>query len=362
MSMSILGLGTALPSHIVTQDEAESLARVLCERTGASAATMSTLFRLSGVARRHTVLPPRTLLDWLDRFGLSGEERGGGGLGTAGRMEIYSEEALRLGQAAARQALDASGVDASRITHLVTVSCTGFTAPGLDVGLIEKLGLRPDTERLHVGFMGCHGAVNGMRAARAFAASDPRARVLLCAVELCSIHFSYAMDRELYLGNALFSDGAGALVGAPCADGPSGIWRLEATGSCILPHSKEDMTWAIGNHGFEMRITKKVPRLIAEHLRPWFEEWLARAGLEVPDVGSWAIHPGGPRILSAAERALGLPEGAASVSREVLAECGNMSSPTILFILDRMARRQAPRPCVALGFGPGLAAEAALLV
>jgi predicted naringenin-chalcone synthase len=275
-------------------------------------------------------------------------------------MEVYAEQALALGARAARTALERSEVDARAITHLVTVSCTGFGAPGLDLRLLEKLGLRRDTERLHVGFMGCHGAVNGLRAARAFASADPAARVLLCAVEVCSIHFTCDTDREKYTGNALFSDGAAALVGGACPG--RGPWRLVATGSSVLPGSSEDMTWRIGDRGFEMRLTKRVPRHIREHLRPWFEEWLGRSGLRIGDVGSWAIHPGGPRILSAAEEALGLAPGTAAVSREVLSEHGNMSSPTILFILDRLAARGAPRPCVALGFGPGLVAEAALLV
>jgi predicted naringenin-chalcone synthase len=120
------------------------------------------------------------------------------------------------------------------------------------------------------------------------------------------------------------------------------------------------MTWGIGDHGFEMTLATRVPGLIARHLRPWLESWLRDQGLELGRVASWAIHPGGPRILSAAVAALGLAPDVTAVSREVLSECGNMSSPTVLFILERLRIRQAPRPCVALGFGPGLVAEAAL--
>jgi len=360
MSMEILGVGTALPKHVVKQTEAEDAARILFERAGVSSDKVTRLFRLAGVTTRNMVFPPRMILDWIDRLGLpEGARIGGGGPGTAFRMQIYGEEALGLALEASRQALERSEMEPRAITHLITVSCTGFNAPGLDVRLLERLGLRPDTERLHVGFMGCHGAVNGLRAARAFAAADPSARVLLSAVEICSIHFACETEREKYMGNALFSDGAAALVGGACPG--RGPWRLVATGSCVLPDSSGDMTWSIGDHGFEMRLTKRVPRLIRDHLRPWFEEWLGKSGLGIGDIGSWAIHPGGPRILMAAEDALGLEPGTASVSREVLSEHGNMSSPTILFILDRLAARGAPRPCVALGFGPGLVAEAALL-
>ena len=357
--MEILGIGTALPETIVGQDEAERAARTLFERAGASADTVARLFRLAGVRTRRLVFPPAAILEWMDRFGVPEAASIGCGPGTAFRMQMYGEEALRLALDASRRALGKSEMDPRAITHLVTVSCTGFNAPGLDVRLLEGLGLRPDTERLHVGFMGCHGAVNGMRAARAFTAADPAARVLLCAVEVCSIHFTCDTDRENYMGNALFSDGAAALVGGACPG--RGPWRLVATGSCLLPDSSGDMTWRIGDHGFEMRLTKRVPRLIRDHLRPWFEQWLGKSGLRIGDVGSWAIHPGGPRIITAAEEALGLAPGTASVSRDVLSELGNMSSPTILFILDRLAASGAPKPCVALGFGPGLVAEAALL-
>jgi predicted naringenin-chalcone synthase len=120
------------------------------------------------------------------------------------------------------------------------------------------------------------------------------------------------------------------------------------------------MTWRIGDHHFEMTLSKRVPSLIAGGLRPWLEAWLASQGLRRDGVASWAIHPGGPRILSAVEEALELRPEASATSRAVFADCGNMSSPTVLFILERLRRERAPRPCVALGFGPGLAAEAAL--
>ena len=120
------------------------------------------------------------------------------------------------------------------------------------------------------------------------------------------------------------------------------------------------MTWTIGDHGFEMTLSTRVPELLAAHLRPWSEGWLGKHGLALGDVASWAIHPGGPRILGAIEQALELPRTATAVAREVLAECGNMSSPTVLFLLERLRDRGAPRPCVALGFGPGLVAEALL--
>jgi predicted naringenin-chalcone synthase len=133
-----------------------------------------------------------------------------------------------------------------------------------------------------------------------------------------------------------------------------------ATGSCLIPDSAAAMGWTVGDHGFGMTLARQIPALIARHLRAWMEGWLAGRGLTVETVGSWAVHPGGPKILSAAEEGLNLPPGALAASREVYAGYGNMSSPTVLFILDRLRRANAPRPCVALGFGPGLVAEAVL--
>jgi predicted naringenin-chalcone synthase len=262
--------------------------------------------------------------------------------------------------AASRDALAKSGLPARAITHVVTVSCTGFFAPGIDRSLITALGLSPSVERTHVGYMGCHGALNGLRVARAFTGVEPGARVLLCAVELCSLHYHYGWDPQKVIANALFADGAAAVVGVAPSAAPPGAWRAAAAGSCLVPDSAGAMTWTVSDHGFEMSLSKHVPGLIARHLRPWMEGWLASYDIALTAVGSWAVHPGGPRILDAVEEGLGLPRTATVASRQVFAECGNMSSPTVLFILDRLRAAGAQRPCVALAFGPGLTAEAAL--
>jgi predicted naringenin-chalcone synthase len=275
-------------------------------------------------------------------------------------MQRYAEEVLPLAGAAAEQALDNAAIPPAAITHLVTVSCTGFFAPGLDIGLIKRLGLPPTVGRLHVGFMGCHGALNALRAAQAWVDADPAAVVLVCAAELCSLHFRYGCDPDTLVANALFADGAAALVGRSSAAGDD-AWRMVAAGSCLMPDAEDGMTWRIGNHGFQMTLSPRVPDLIAAHLRPWLEGWLASRGRRLEDLNSWAVHPGGPRILTSVARALGLPETTFATSAEILAECGNMSSPTVLFILQRLQQQGARRPCLALGFGPGLVAEAALL-
>jgi predicted naringenin-chalcone synthase len=365
MSLALVGLGTAVPATRVTQAEAMAIARALCCRTDEQATWLPGLYANSGIATRHLAFDAAVVRDLLDGTRHSGspflprgtpDDRGP----TAGaRLRHYVEQAGPLAVRAARQALARSGLGPRRITHLVTVSCTGCRAPGVDVEVIKRLGLAATVQRTHVGFMGCHGALNGLRVARAYAEADPGARVLLCAVELCGLHYHYEWDPQRMIANALFADGAAAVVGVPEAAAPPGAWRVVANGAGLFPDSEDAMTWTVGDHNFEMTLSKRVPGLIGEGLRPWLEAWLADCGLALKDVASWAIHPGGPRILSAVEESLGLAR--AEASRAVFAEYGNMSSPTVLFILERLGAQGAPRPCVALGFGPGLAAEAALL-
>jgi predicted naringenin-chalcone synthase len=365
MSFAILGLGTALPATQINQAEAVQAARAVCARTEKHAELLPVFYRLTGIETRHLAMDPQVVRDVLQGTRDSGSvflPRGtedDHGPTTRQRMEHYAREAGPLALAAARRALAHAGLAPARITHLVTVSCTGFQAPGVDRVLLTDLELPATVERTHVGFMGCHGTFNGLRVARAFADADPAARVLVCAVELCSLHYHYGWDPEKMVANALFGDGAAAAVGGRAAGAEA--WQVAATGSCLFPDSADAMTWAIGDNGFEMTLSPRVPDLLRQHLRPWLAAWLDRHGLTPETVASWAVHPGGPRILTAVEQALGLPRTATAVSREVLAACGNMSSPTVLFILERLRDRQAPRPCVALGFGPGLVTEALLL-
>jgi alpha-pyrone synthase len=355
MSFAIWGFGTALPESSVGQDRAAELINRASGHDESQSRRVETIHRRAGVGRRHLLM-----LEHIDEIldnpgGVPGHTMGW-------RMGRYDEAIRSLSLQASSRALASSGVAAGAITHLVTVSCTGFAAPGFDLALFPGLGLDPGVQRTHVGFMGCHGALNGLRVADAFASAGRSARVLVCAAELTSLHFRYESDARLAVIHALFGDGAAAVVGG---SGPSNAveehsWRLVASGSTVVPGTEDAMTWKIGDRSFEMTLSPKVAGYIGENLRRWLQGWLGDRGLAIADVASWAIHPGGPKILDAVEEALGLPRSATSVSREVLAEFGNMSSPTILFILDRLRARRAPRPCVCLGFGPGLVVEAAL--
>lgn len=275
---------------------------------------------------------------------------------TAQRLAPYPHAAIPLAAHAAATTIERAHLAPTDIAHLITASCTGFCAPGIDIGLIDSLDLSRDVDRTTIGFMGCHGALNALRVAAAFVNADPARTALLCAVELCSLHFSYAWEVDKVLANALFADGAAAAI-VRTGRGR----RIIACGAHVIPRTQDAMTWTIGDHGFEMTLSKDVPDLIRAHAAPWLRAWLDAQGLALADIRSWAIHPGGPRILDAVADALDLDDELTRPSRDILAEHGNMSSPTVLFILERLRALDAPGPTVALGFGPGLAIEAALL-
>ena len=362
MTPAILGLGTAVPTHSIDQDEAVALAAALAGADATQSEWLTSLFRRTRVRSRGSVLLKepngclRSRLPFFPPAAASDDH----GPSTRTRLERYEREATPLAAASARAALRDAAVEPGEITHLITVSCTGFAAPGVDLRLIPDLGLSPTVGRTHVGFMGCHGAVNALRVASAFTAAAPAARVLVTAVELCSLHFAYGGDPQQMVANALFADGAAsAVVGHSVA---IDRWRLAATGSCLVPDSGDAMGWRIRDYGFEMSLSPRVPELIREHLRPWLVGWLAEHGTSIAGVGSWAVHPGGPKVIGAVAQALGLTETAMAPSRAVLADHGNMSSPTLLFIVEALRRAGAPRPCVALAFGPGLVVEGALFL
>jgi predicted naringenin-chalcone synthase len=362
MSLYIYGLGTASPKGSIGQAAAVDLAKQYGCASDEQERQLKALYRLTRVKKRHSALLESTSADAEVRQSFFPAMTGPAdrGPGTRERMDRYERDAPPLGAEAARGALADAQIDTSAITHIVTVSCTGFAAPNFDIGLISALGLRRTVARTNVGFMGCHGALNGLRVAKAYADSMPDATVLVCAVELCSLHYQYGWSGDWLVANAIFADGAAALVGGSQPRGAAPQWQIASNGAAMLEHSAELMSWRIGDHGFEMSLSARVPGVIERELRPWLDGWLADQGLTVADIASWALHPGGPRILEATAAAVGIERAQYEVSQDVLAEYGNMSSPTILFIIDRLRRRDAPRPCLAIGFGPGLAVEAAL--
>lgn len=366
--IAIRGTGLALPPHSATQQQfAEFFIERLALRAH-DARFVRAISRKSGIHRRHACILNSTNPD--DRS-LSQEfypppPRPEPGLGD--RMHAYAAHAGPLVLAAADRALaDASSRTAlahSSITHLVTFSCTGFNAPGIDQQLIAGLALSHAVERVHIGFMGCHAAINALRVSRAIIAADPGATVLIAGVELSSLHLLRTDRRDQLVASCMFGDGAAALVLS------AGSARLELvdTFSRIIPDTSAQMGWSIGAHAFEMTLGEAVPDLIGQAAPSLWPQMTRGAG-EPPDRlrddALWCVHPGGPRVLEEVEQSLALRTDALDASRAVLRDLGNMSSVTTLFILDRLKRSETPgsrpRSVIALAFGPGLACEGAVL-
>lgn len=285
---------------------------------------------------------------------------------TGDRNDWYRKSVIPLAEDVGQRALDQAGVAPEEITHVIAVSCTGFFAPGLDVELVKRLGLKPSTERTFIGFMGCYAAFNALRVADAFCQSRPDARVLVVCAELCTLHFQIEDSLESVVVNALFSDGAaGVVLASRDEEDASGRLAYVAGRTTMDDDSMGDMTWDIGDTGFRMGLSSRVPKVIAKHLPAYLDDLLCPRDLSPDDVGFWAVHPGGRAIVEKAQDVLGLPDAAVADSLEVLRRHGNMSSPTILFVLKRILDRCSnafadEMPGVAMAFGPGLTIEGAL--
>ncbi len=382
----ILGISTAVPDGQLDQVRAAEIAQSRCAFSKEEGIWIEKRYRSTGVKQRATVFSMANSENnkgsYLEKSVSSESHRSKSvsfeavsdfesfyprakgaldrGPTTEQRMSRYALEAPLLAQKAAQSVLENTKTASSSVTHLITVSCTGFVAPGIDISLIQDLGLQKTMGRTHIGFMGCHGAFNGLQVARAIVTSQPTAKVLIVCVELCSLHFHYGYHRDKIIANALFADGASAFLVGFQKD-QNELWQLKDTHSFLFPESLDGITWQIGGHGFEMTLQPEVPILIRKHLHSWLQPWLQKHDLTIDQIRSWALHPGGPKILNAVEKALNLSEERTSISRAILSEHGNMSSATIGFILQRMIQQNSSRPCIALGFGPGVVGEAALL-
>lgn len=347
MTAAIVGIGTALPAHVVTRDASVAwLARAL-RGDPAAARLAERVVSGSGIDTRWTCVPT---------FSRTGDALLLGCLSppTSVRMRAFRELAPPLAAEACRRALTSARTAPGEITHLVVVTCTGFFAPGPDADLVSLLGLRADVERTVVGFMGCHAAFNGLRVARQHVESRAGGKALLVCVELCSLHFRPDPSPDNVVACALFADGAAAVVVAADDDA---LAQLGASAALIEEGTRRDMGWEIGDDGFRMTLSSYVPRLVSAPLADFVAPLAARG------TSSWCVHPGGRAILDHVEDALSLPPDALASSRAVLRDVGNVSSGTVLFVLERelLRTREGDRG-VMLGFGPGLTLEGSAFV
>jgi predicted naringenin-chalcone synthase len=302
----------------------------------------------AAISRRWSVIPELADATPMDGAGFYAVESWPG---TAARMALYAETAPELALAAVRRLEEQAPL--AGVTHLVVASCTGFVAPGIDQILARRLRLDPGVQRLLVGFMGCYAAVAALRAARQIALAEPGSRVLVVCVELCTLHMQATDDIESLLAQLQFGDGAAAAL---VSDEPGGL-RIERPFATTLPESDELIRWTITDTGFVMHLSGAVPNRIGQALADPATR-VAVTGGEAPEaVDAWAVHAGGRSILDAVQNAFVLQPHALDQSRAVLADNGNMSSATLMFVLARLLAGPPVERGVALAFGPGLAAE-----
>ncbi|CAM4162138.1 type III polyketide synthase [Paenibacillus alkaliterrae] len=353
--MAIVGIGTALPPYRLDQaDTARRLVEALGDKQDA-ARWARRIFKQCGVESRYTCEPnlqeeaaacryfPRSLEDNVPT--------------TAERMSIYKRESVPLALSAARAALSDAGTAAGDITHLITVSCTGQFLPGLDAVLVRELGLPANVTRLPLTFIGCAAGLKAVCLSRQLAAGYPGANVLVVCVELCTLHIQPTGDRDSLFGVSFFGDGASACVVAKADSRHKHVFLLGEQRSVLLPEGAEEMVWEVGNYGFDLYLSPNIPKLIGE----WIPQEIERlCGTEKPEL--WAVHPGGKGIIEVLRDRYALSDEQVAPSLGVLRDIGNVSSATILFVLQAMRKQLREQGStgvegLALAFGPGLTAE-----
>jgi len=330
---------------------------------------LKALYRQTAIDQRHSVLEdysrsPEEFTFYANTPGLEPFPT------VSQRMGVYRQEAVPLAVNAVNDCLQHyPDFNLQTITHLIVVSCTGLYAPGPDIELIEALGLPRTTQRLAINFMGCYGAFNGLKAADAIVRSDLDAHVLVVCIELCTLHFQKKTDADQILSNALFADGAAAVL-VESRPRLEQAFRLRSFYCDLLPEGKHAMAWHVSDFGFEMTLTAEVPSFIQQGIGQLMDRLLFQSELALDDLGFYALHPGGRRILEVIEQQLGLSTHDNRYAYEVLRQNGNMSSATVLFVLkgiwQDLARGTAEldtnKPNIlSCAFGPGLTLESMIL-
>lgn len=366
----IRGVGTAVPPYGSSQDEIYAMVKEIWPAVeesgtrddlprGGRDRDLAYIFGATKVHRRHSVV---------DFAAFYRTPRS-----TGDRMAEYAASAPDLGRRALERAfagLSASstndGAPGAAITDFIVVSCTGYVSPGLDVLLAHQLGMPPAVRRLSIGHMGCFGALVGLRQARAALAVDPAATVALLCVELCSLHFAPATSVEALAPLALFGDAAGALVlSNDVSNDRRGSGPTVVDTYCAAEFAAVDqMTWTVGDEGFVMTLSPRVPVMLRRIVAGAVENLLGPHGLTASDITHWLVHPGGPSILDAIQGRLDLSDAQMAASWHILHEYGNCSSSTVLLILDHLLHSGATQPGewgVMMAFGPGLTLELCLL-
>ncbi|WP_035119927.1 type III polyketide synthase, partial [Cohnella panacarvi] len=355
MHLTIMGIGTAVPaSRLEQRNTAERLEEAL-KNDPERSKWATRIFAHCGVETRYTCEP--NLLESAGQCRYVPVSPEVAIPTTEERMRIYERQSVPLALRAATRALEDSRVATREITHLIVASCTGLFLPGLDAVLAQELDLPRDVTRVPLTFLGCAAGLTALREAARIARAEPAAKALVVAVELCTIHIQPTFDKEHLFTAAFFGDGASACVIGHSEKPSSGQFTLGHSRCITLPETSDTMKWTVGDYGFRLELSPRIPRIIGDAVPPIVETFWGKT----PMPKLWAIHPGGRAIIDAVAHTFRLTDEQTEASRSVLREFGNMSSATILFVMDAL-RTQAPATDgltegIALAFGPGVVAE-----
>ncbi len=359
MHAFISSIGTSTPEHCYKQSEIAQFMLRHLPLSEEEHQKLAIVYRASGIQQRYSVIPdflsePRDFQFFPPSEGLEPFPS------VSQRMTLYKQNALDLCAKASEDCLIET--NKKEITHLITVSCTGMYAPGIDIELVERLGLNTNVERTAINFMGCYGAFNGLKAANHILNSNPKNKVLLVSVELCTIHMLKKTDDDSLLANALFGDGAAAVLIESQQNKPQ--LGIAATHADLALDAKDEMAWHIGDFGFEMKLSADVPNIIKQGIARLTTRLLDQLKLRIDDINYYAIHPGGKRILQVIEEQLGISKNQNQMAYEVLQDYGNLSSVTVLFVLKKLMnsleQSGQEHKVLSFAFGPGLTMESML--
>jgi len=363
MQTYITSIGTANPSNRFRQADIAGFMSKVLELNAEETRQLNILYRATGIQYRYSLISDYDKIPENFQF-YPNEKHFEPFPSTSKRMQLYKEKGLDVMLEAVHECFrQRESVDPGDITHLILVSCTGMYAPGPDIQLIEKLGLRSNVKRTSINFMGCYAAFNAIKTASAFAATDQDARVLVVCAEFCSLHLQKSKLEDHLISGSLFGDGAAALLVENEPAGQRNL-ALEADYCDLLWDGGDNMAWEIGDFGFEMRLSSYVPDLIDKGILQLTQNLLRNLNVPLESIDHFAIHPGGKKIVQRIEEALFLPKEKTKPTWEVLREYGNMSSPTILFVLKKILERgnksENAERIMAFAFGPGLTLESLL--
>ena len=352
MNSSIVSIGLSNPGAPIPQAEIARFMKLAHQLDETESRKLGFFYRKSGIDFRHSVLDDFDKLQVEDFSFFPKNQELIPFPGTKSRMEVFQQTAPELSALAAASCLDQVGEKASSVTHLILVSCTGMVAPGVELQLMQQLRLDESVERYCIHFMGCYAAFTGLKLADKILKAEANAKVLVVSVELCTLHFQKEYTEDNILANSLFGDGAAAAL---VMNAQKGL-KIKSYLSQVFREGEQDMAWGIGDFGFEMRLSKYIPALLDRGITELMEVFESKFGLST--IRNFAIHPGGKQILQKVQEAFGLAPEVNFHANEVLRNFGNMSSATILFVLDRMMKDpKLEGDILAMGFGPGLTLE-----